>query len=248
MDRLRSSAPRLSNAAAIADLLNDDGTDGQALREVLAAQHQNRHRRQPRQIAAILQDGVCPGSAGPNRERTYRILQPTSSLVLNAFLNELDQEGRAHLVRGGLADKQRAHHAMWLLDQARQLIPRMLSASGDVRGALALLPRFRPNPAAEDPWLYMRVARGISSELGAIAGDYERSVAIGEDEVTACVVAAFAGQLTALAVRLLGPHLYDDLVRQARQPGGPPTPAPAERATSRPVGTVRPRPRSGAAL
>ncbi len=161
--------------------------------------------------------GVTGKSGAP---RSYRVPEPTRSFVLNAFLRELEAGEGARLARSAFVETERARSEMWLLDQARLLLPRMLAALNRPELALTLFEDLRPNEEARDPRLYFRVTKELDGELGDIARDYERAVATGSRTFVSCVVAAFAGRLFALGARLLGPHVYRDLVERSREGGG----------------------------
>lgn len=147
-------------------------------------------------------------------ERAYRVLQPTDSIVLNAFLRELkDTPGATVVARFTTLECTR--NEMWLLDQSRLLLPKMLAMLGKSEASLLLFSEFQPSPDATDPHLYIHATRDLTTQLGRIARDYDRAVASRNPKFVACVTAAFAGQLIALAARILGPHVYEDLIKQA---------------------------------
>jgi hypothetical protein len=153
-----------------------------------------------------------PSNAGGARE--YVHAAPTRSPVLNAFLSELGTEGEA-LVPAHVHVFDEHTLAPRLVELARQRVVSMLLAVGRTEVALTLaqMPSITNERAAR---LFMRQAVHVGGDLGAITGDYARHYRRSgaperDDQRAGCIMAAFAGRLSAMAEKLLGPHVRAEL-------------------------------------
>ncbi|WP_437841859.1 hypothetical protein [Sorangium sp. So ce1153] len=169
--------------------------------------------------------GSAP-AAGSARE--YLHAEPTRSPVLNAFLNELGDGGRA-LVPAGVHVFDEHALAPRLVEIARQRVTSMLLAVGrtDVALTLAQMPPIANERAAR---LFMRQAVHVGGDLGAITRDYGRHYRRSgspdrDDQRAGCIMATFAGRLIAMAEKLLGPHVRADVqasLEKLTSQGSPP--------------------------
>ncbi|WP_437821244.1 hypothetical protein [Sorangium sp. So ce1078] len=209
-----------AHAAGLAALL--DATDPAAAdaRAGSAERHFERARRARsarRQAPAVPDAGphAPPGgtpTAGSARE--YLHAAPTRSPVLNAFVNELGTE-RGELVPPNVHVFDEHTLAPRLVEIARQRVVSMLLAVGrtDVALTLAQMPPIANERAAR---LFMRQAVHVGGDLGAITRDYARHYRRSgspdrDDQRAGCIMATFAGRLSAMAEKLLGPHVRAEL-------------------------------------
>ncbi|WP_437767225.1 hypothetical protein WMF27_20300 [Sorangium sp. So ce281] len=154
------------------------------------------------------------GRSNAGGAREYAHAAPTRSPVLNAFLSELGTEGEA-LVPANVYVFDEHTLAPRLVELARQRVVSMLLAVGRTEVALTLaqMPQITNERAAR---LFMRQAVHVGGDLGAITGDYARHYRRSgaperDDQRAGCIMAAFAGRLSAMAEKLLGPHVRAEL-------------------------------------
>ncbi|WP_441286208.1 hypothetical protein ACSRUE_27625 [Sorangium sp. KYC3313] len=154
------------------------------------------------------------GRSNAGGAREYAHAAPTRSPVLNAFLSELGTEGDA-LVPANVHVFDEHTLAPRLVELARQRVVSMLLAVGRTEVALTLaqMPQITNERAAR---LFMRQAVHVGGDLGAITGDYARHYRRSgaperDDQRAGCIMAAFAGRLSAMAEKLLGPHVRAEL-------------------------------------
>ncbi|MDC0676144.1 MULTISPECIES: hypothetical protein [Sorangium] len=208
-----------AHAAGLAALLGATGAAAENERAGRAERHFERARRgrsaQPGPRAKPAAGPHPPGgpsNAGGARE--YVRAAPTRSPVLNAFLSELGTEGGA-LVPANVHVFDEHALAPRLVELARQRVVSMLLAVGrtEVAMTLAQMPSITNERAAR---LFMRQAVHVGGDLGAITGDYARHYRRSgaperDDQRAGCIMAAFAGRLSAMAEKLLGPHVRAEL-------------------------------------
>lgn len=210
----RSPSSTAARAARLLELLSAADPEQAEQRARSAAQHFERERR-PRSSARQRGAGASSpqGEAGARAEREYLHRGPTRSAVLNAFLSEL---GGRTIVPVNATVYNEHTLAPRLVELARQRLPSMLLASGKTEAGLLLAGRLKPIENERAARLFLRQAAQQGSDLGAIARDYEaargRAGAPEQDDLHAsCIMAAFAGRMIALAERLLGPHVRDEV-------------------------------------
>ncbi|WP_437518049.1 hypothetical protein [Sorangium sp. So ce1099] len=223
-----------ARAAGLAALL--DATDPAAEKE-RAGSAERHFERARRARAARPQAAARPGaSADPaptgapaaGGAREYLHAEPTRSPVLNAFLNELGDGGKA-LVPAGVHVFDEHALAPRLVEIARQRVTSMLLAVGrtDVALTLSQMPPIANERAAR---LFMRQAVHVGGDLGAITRDYGRHYRRSgspdrDDQRAGCIMATFAGRLIAMAEKLLGPHMRADVqaaLEKLTSQGSPP--------------------------
>ncbi|MGK3993559.1 hypothetical protein [Sorangium sp. So ce1024] len=240
-----------ARAAGLIALL--DASDPAAARERAgsAARHFERARRAraARSLAAAGPDAgpSAPRGASPatGAAREYLHAGPTRSPVLNAFLSELGPEGRA-LVPASVHVFDEHTLAPRLVELARQRVVSMLLAVGrtEVAMTLAQMPPIENERAAR---LFMRQAVHVGGDLGAITRDYARHYRRSgapehDDQRGGCIMATFAGRLIAMAEKLLGPHVRDDVrdaLEKLTSQGSPPARRTRASELRAPQGAVR---------
>ncbi|WP_437663452.1 hypothetical protein [Sorangium sp. So ce1182] len=223
-----------ARAAGLAALL--DATDPAAEKERAgsAERHFERARRaRAARPHAAARPGASPdpaptGAPAAGSAREYLHAEPTRSPVLNAFLNELGDGGRA-LVPAGVHVFDEHALAPRLVEIARQRVTSMLLAVGrtDVALTLAQMPPIANERAAR---LFMRQAVHVGGDLEAITRDYGRHYRRSgspdrDDQRAGCIMATFAGRLTVMAEKLLGPHVRADVraaLEKLTSQGSPP--------------------------
>ncbi len=215
-----------AHAAELAALLG--ATDPAAADE--RAGSAERHFGRARQARAARRQAPATPDAGPHpppgnaptagSAREYLQAAPTRSPVLNAFLSELGTE-RGELVPPNVHVFDEHTLAPRLVEIARQRVVSMLLAVGrtDVALTLAEMPPIANERAAR---LFMRQAVHVGGDLGAITRDYARHYRRSgapdrDDQRAACIMATFAGRLSAMAEKLLGPLVRAEL-RRALEP------------------------------
>ncbi|WP_437729140.1 hypothetical protein [Sorangium sp. So ce861] len=227
-----------ARAAGLAALLGATDPAAADERAGIAERHFERARRAraARRQAPATPDAGAPsppgGAPAAESAREYLHAAPTRSPVLNAFLSELGAEREA-LVPANVHVFDEHTLAPRLVEIARQRVVSMLLAVGrtDVALTLAQMPRIANERAAR---LFMRQAVHVGGDLGAITRDYARHYRRSgaperDDQRAACIMATFAGRLSAMAEKLLGPHVRAELraaLEQLTSQGG----APARRA------------------
>ncbi|WP_437718978.1 hypothetical protein WMF45_22760 [Sorangium sp. So ce448] len=208
-----------AHAAGLAALLG--ATDAAAENE--RAGSAERHFERSRGVRSARPGPRAKPAAGPllpggrsntGSAREYVCAAPTRSPVLNAFLSELGTEGEA-LVPANVHVFDEHTLAPRLVELARQRVVSMLLAVGRTEVALTLaqMPSITNERAAR---LFMRQAVHVGGDLGAITGDYARHYRRSgaperDDQRAGCIMAAFAGRLSAMAEKLLGPHVRAEL-------------------------------------
>ncbi|XXX82443.1 hypothetical protein WMF30_27185 [Sorangium sp. So ce134] len=227
-----------ARAAGLAALLGATEPAAADERAVNAERHFERARR----ARAARRQAPAPPGAGPRppsgtapgaeSAREYLRAAPTRSPVLNAFLSELGEE-RGALVPANVHVFDEHTLAPRLVEIARQRLISMLLAVGrtDVALTLAQMPRIANERAAR---LFMRQAVHVGGDLGSITRDYARHYRRSgapdrDDQRAACIMATFAGRLSAMAEKLLGPHVRAEL-QAALEPLTSQGSAPARRA------------------
>lgn len=183
-----------------------------------AARHFARERRTRPAAPATPDAAVNPqGVASASAAREYLHREPTRSAVLNAFLNAL---GGEELVPAEVDVLNEHTLAPRLVELARRRLVAMLLATGKSDVGLVLATEMPPIANERAARLFMRQACHVRSNvgggLGAVARDYaihrRRSGAPEHDDHRAsCIMATFAGQMTAMAEQLLGSHVRDDV-------------------------------------
>ncbi|WP_437594309.1 hypothetical protein [Sorangium sp. So ce1000] len=208
-----------AHAAGLAALLGATDAAAESERAGSAERHFERARRARSarpgphaKPAAGPHPSSGPSTAGSARE--YLHAAPTRSPVLNAFLSELGTEGGA-LVPASVHVFDEHALAPRLVELARQRVVSMLLAVGRTEVALTLaqMPSITNERAAR---LFMRQAVHVGGDLGAITRDYARHYRRSgapehDDQRAGCIMAAFAGRLSAMAEKLLGPHVRAEL-------------------------------------
>lgn len=235
----RSPSSTAARAAKLLELLSAADPAQAEQRARSAAQHFERERR-PRSSARRQRSAGTSSpqqEAGARGEREYLHRGPTRSLILNAFLSELG--GRAIAPVNATVYNEHTL-APRLVELARQRLPSMLLASGQTEAGLLLAARLKPIENERAARLFLRQAAQQGSDLGAIARDYEaargRAGAPEQDDLHAsCIMAAFAGRMIALAERLLGPHVRDEVRDELSQWTSEGTAATRRRRVSAPL-------------
>jgi hypothetical protein len=238
----RSTAARAKRLEELLDKAQGKGKDAEdAELAALAARHLARTRRAPAQAT------VAPRKTPPQAPRSYVHDKPTRSGVLNAFLHELGGEG---LVPVGVDVPEEHALPARLMEFGRKYMAPMAAAAGSVEAALRLAAETQRIENERAARLFLRQASraGGAGELLAIARDYEahreRAGKPEQDDLLgACMMAAFAGKLCALAERMLGTYVRDELrvaLRTLVRDGRPRTRHPGVRERKTP-GEAAPR-------
>jgi hypothetical protein len=197
-------------------------TDPASAKERAGSAERHFERTRPaRDQAPVMPDAGASsppaGSATAGGPRLYLHPAPTRSPVLNAFLNELGgEEGDEEELVPANVDVFNEHTlAPRLVELARKRVVSMLLSVGkpDVGLFLAEMSPIANEHAAR---LFMRQAVHVGGGLGAIARDYARyhrrsRAPDHDDQHASCIMATFAGRLNAMAEKLLGPHVRDDV-------------------------------------
>ncbi len=225
----RTLPERSTSALAAARLSALLAPENPAAAEALAA-GAARHVARARQVRSRAPLALAPAAEGQEltptpppvgvlSARTYAHKGPTRSLVLNAFLQAVEQPG---LVLPSTPVLNEHTLAPRLLECTRHLWAHMMMSAGDVDAALRLVAEVPPITNELAARFHLQRALSITGDLGDIARDYhEHRSQLGYPErdsrEAGCMMATFAGRLVVHAEERLGPHVVDDLRASLRR-------------------------------